>query len=81
MKIDTLSQLVRESRYPFDEAAIADAILARIMIPEVAPPLRRSSRAVSRARAVRSFHPSRQASSFRLARPRRRMLGPATRLA
>jgi hypothetical protein len=81
MQIDTIRRLVRESNYPFDDAAIADAILARIMIPEVAPPLGRSSRSASRARIVRSFHPSRQASSFRLVRPRRGRFEPSARLA
>ncbi|HEY5195795.1 MAG TPA: hypothetical protein VIJ51_02075 [Solirubrobacteraceae bacterium] len=68
MQIDTLSRLVRESRYPLDDNAIAEAILARITMPVLTPPLRRSRR----RRSVRSFHPARHVSSFHLVRPPRR---------
>jgi hypothetical protein len=68
MQIDTLSRLVRESRYPLDENEIAAAILARITMPAYTPALRRAPR----RRQVRSFHPATHATSFRLVRPQRR---------
>jgi hypothetical protein len=77
MQINTICRLVRESRYPIDEAVIAEAILARITMPQLTPPLGRPSR----SRMIRSFHPTRQASSFRLARPRRGVWEPYARLA
>jgi len=64
----TLKQLVDQSSYPIDEAAIAEAIvvrsLARRAVPDVvfqAPPPKPR---------VRSFRPHR-GRSFRLARPER----------
>ncbi|HEX3872569.1 MAG TPA: hypothetical protein VHW26_00380 [Solirubrobacteraceae bacterium] len=77
MQIDTLSRLVRESRYPLDENEIAAAILARITMPVFTPPLGRSRR----RRQVRSFHPARHVSSFRLIRAPRRGPEPAVWLA
>lgn len=69
-RITALKQLVEQSNYPLDEAAIAESIVvrskARQMLPDIAfrrPP----SRPV-----VRSFRPHRGARSFRLARPDRR---------
>jgi hypothetical protein len=64
MQIDTLSRLVRESRYPLDDDEIAAAILARITMPALTPTLGRAPR----LRSVRSFHPARNVSSFRLIR-------------
>ncbi|HWH11965.1 MAG TPA: hypothetical protein VG165_12615 [Solirubrobacteraceae bacterium] len=73
MQIDTLSRLVRESRYPLDNDEIAEAILARITMPVLTPQLRPSHR----RRSVRSFHPARHISSFHLVRsPRRRIARP-----
>jgi hypothetical protein len=74
MQIETLSRLVRESRYPLDDNEIAEAIFARITMPVLTPPLGR----FPRRRSVRSFHPARHVSSFRLIRqPRRGVGGPA----
>ncbi len=64
MQNETLCRLVRESRYTVDETELAEAIFARIMMPVLTPTLRRSPR----RRAVRSFHPARHVSSFRLIR-------------
>jgi hypothetical protein len=72
MQIDALSRLVHESRYQIDENEIAGAILARIMTPALTPAFKRPPR----RRSVRSFHPSRNASSFRLIRQGRPI--PAT---
>jgi hypothetical protein len=66
MQTDTYRRLVRESRYPIDEGLVAEAILARISMPAMTPELAR----LPRRRTVRSFRPCRNASSFRLARPR-----------
>jgi hypothetical protein len=74
MQIDTLSRLVRESRYPLDNDEIAEAILARITMPVLTPPLRR----FPRRRSVRSFHPARHISSFHLAHPPRRAVARQT---
>jgi hypothetical protein len=66
----TLKQLVEQSSYPVDEAAIAEAIIvrckARQMLPEV------TFRQSPPKPVVRSFRPHRGARSFRLARSERR---------
>ena len=64
MQNELLCRLVRESRYTVDDTKIAEAIFARIATPVPALTLRRSPR----RRAVRSFHPARHVSSFRLVR-------------
>jgi|GraSoiStandDraft_51_1057287.scaffolds.fasta_scaffold246957_2 hypothetical protein len=64
MQNEALCRLVRESRYTVDDTELAAAIFARIAMPVLTPPLRRSRR----RRAVRSFHPARHVSSFRLIR-------------
>lgn len=64
MQNDTLTRLVRESRYPLDENEIASAILTRITMPAMTPVLAHRPR----RRSVRSFHPARHVSSFRLIR-------------
>jgi hypothetical protein len=73
MQIDTLSRLVHESRYQIDENEIAEAILARITTPAALTP---AFKRPPRRRSVRSFHPARHASSFRLIRQGPRI--PAT---
>lgn len=64
MQNDTLTRLVRESRYPLDDEEIAAAILTRITMPALIPVLAPRPR----RRSVRSFHPARHVSSFHLVR-------------
>ena len=64
----TLKQLVSESTYPIDEAAIAEAIIVRCMARRTVPDLVFHS-APARPR-IRSFRHHR-GQSFRLARPGR----------
>jgi len=64
MENETLCRLVRESRYTIDEAEVAKAIFGRIAMPVLTPTLGRPPR----RRTVRSFHPARNVSSFRLIR-------------
>jgi hypothetical protein len=64
MQIETLCRLVRESRYTVADDELAEAILARITMPAVTPAFKRRPR----RRSVRSFHPARHVSSFRLVR-------------
>ena len=64
----TLKQLVSQSSYPIDEAAIAEAIIVRCKARQTVPDLVFQS-APPKPR-IRSFHPHR-GRSFRLARPDR----------
>jgi len=67
-RTSTLKQLVSQSSYPVDEAAIAEAIILRCKARQTVPGI-----VFQRAPAkppVRSFHPHR-GRSFRLARPDR----------
>jgi hypothetical protein len=65
-----LKQLVAESSYPIDEAAIAEAIVARSIARRLIPDLTFRIMAAPRPH-VRSFRPHRGARSFRLTRARR----------
>jgi hypothetical protein len=67
----TLKQLIADSSYPMDEAAVAQAILVRSLARRVVPEI--AFRAESHLPRVRSFRPHRDARSFRLARAERRM--------
>lgn len=69
-RLANIKQLISESTYPIDEAAVAEAIIvrtaARRLVPEIAFRLQSSES------EVRSFRPHRGAASFRLARAGRR---------
>ena len=69
-----LKQLVAESGYPIDEAAIAEALVMRSMVRSVIPEV--AFRVESSEPRVRSFRPYRAARSFRLARAAARLSPP-----
>ena len=69
-RTDILKQLVAESSYPIDEAAIAEAIVLRSIARRMLPEL--SFRTEPCPPRVRSFRPHSGARSFRLARAKRR---------
>jgi hypothetical protein len=65
-----LKELVRESQYVVDPAAVAEAIIARSVARQVLPDVAfRSTPSVPQAR---SFRRHRGGRSFRLSRPERR---------
>ncbi|HYF24725.1 MAG TPA: hypothetical protein VD931_03205 [Baekduia sp.] len=64
-----LQQLIQQRLYPVDEAAVAEAILARAAVRRAVPEV--DLRASERREAVRSFRPDARARSFRLAASRR----------
>jgi hypothetical protein len=70
-RVAVLKQLVAESSYPIDEAAIAEAIVARSIARRLVPDLVFRLTAAPRPQ-VRSFRPHRGARSFRLTRAVRR---------
>ena len=82
-RTDTLKQLVADSSYPIDEAAVAEAILVRSLARRVLPEI--SFRTEPSPPRVRSFRPHRDTRSFRLARAERRLtdriISPAGQLA
>lgn len=65
-----LKQLVNESHYVIDPAAVAQAIIIRSMAQRVLPDV--TFRGTPRPSPVRSFRPHRGARSFRLTRAERR---------
>jgi hypothetical protein len=65
-----IKQLVSESHYVIDSAAVAEAIIVRALARRVLPDV--TFRATPRHRPVRSFRPHRGARSFRLTRNDRR---------
>jgi hypothetical protein len=65
-----LKQLVSESHYVIDPAAVAEAIIVRSLAQRVLPDI--SFRATPPPPQVRSFRPHRGARSFRLTRSDRR---------
>ncbi|MDX6719840.1 MAG: hypothetical protein QOJ63_2094 [Solirubrobacteraceae bacterium] len=70
-RVAVLKQLVADSSYPVDEAAIAEAIVARSIARRLVPDLMSRFTAAPRPQ-VRSFRPHRGARSFRLTRAARR---------
>jgi hypothetical protein len=77
-RVAVLKQLVAESSYPVDEAAIAEAIVARSIARRLVPDLTFRITCAPRPQ-VRSFRPHRGARSFRLTRGERR--APSRRIA
>jgi hypothetical protein len=67
-----IKQLVSESHYVIDPAAVAEAIIVRTLAQRVLPDV--TFRATPRPERVRSFRPHRGARSFRLTRTDRRPL-------
>lgn len=65
-----LKELVRESHYVIDPAAVAEAIIVRSMAQRVLPDV--CFRSTPNLPQVRSFRPHRGARSFRLSRAERR---------
>lgn len=65
-----LKELVRESQYIVDPAAVAEAIIARSLVRQVLPDM--SFRGTPSVPPARSFRPHRGGRSFRLSRPERR---------
>lgn len=72
MQTQVLRQLVRDSRYPIDEGAIARAIVARIAARSIVA--RVVFNGEPRAPRVRSFRRARHVRSFTLCDPNRRAL-------
>lgn len=67
-RTEILKQLVRESQYVIDPAAVAEAIVVRSTALRLVPDLAfRSRPAAGSPTQVRSFRPHRRARSFRLA--------------
>ena len=66
-----LKELVRESRYVVDPAAVAEAIIARAIARQIVPEV--SFRSTASIPQARSFRPHRGGRSFRLSRPERRL--------
>ncbi len=72
-RTQTLQQLIERSLYPFDEGAIAEAILLRAAARRTVPDLDlRSAGNGTDAEVVRSFRHDNRARSFRLASNRQR---------
>ncbi len=66
-RVRLLKQMVSESLYAVDEAAVADAVLARARLRQtVAAPELRSERSERSGQSIRSFRRTRSARSFRL---------------
>jgi hypothetical protein len=70
-RVAVLKQLVSECSYPIDEAAIAEAIVARSIARRLVPDLMGRLTTAPRPQ-VRSFRPHRGARSFRLMRAQHR---------
>jgi hypothetical protein len=64
-QIQLLRQLLEDSQYAVDPAAVADAILARSMARRAVMGISFRNDARAERPQVRSFRPSRQARSFR----------------
>lgn len=69
-RTEVLKELVRESQYVVDPAAVAEAIIARSLVRRVLPDV--SFRSTPSVAPARSFRPHRGGRSFRLSRPDRR---------
>jgi len=69
-RADHIKKLVDEGSYPMDEAAIADAIIARSLVRSLVPDI--AFRPPAAKPAVRSFRHHSGARSFRLHRTERR---------